>query len=158
MVLRHLPLSLVSSRLQEGTSQSRKVRPKSMPQGGKLPKLEDLGIKVEPVGDPVAAAAAVPAAAAPAERAASSGLLMPKQRLLIKIPRAAVTAATAHAAEVAAAAKKEDGAAAGGETRATKRGKGKSGVKRARPLAASRASQPPPPPPAPTSRQVQYRG
>ncbi|CBJ29267.1 Zinc finger, TAZ-type [Ectocarpus siliculosus] len=152
---------------QESAAQSRKVRPKSVPQAGKLPKLEDLGIKVEPIGDPAAAAAAavatadktaavtgvaVPAAAAPAERAASSGLLMPKQRLLIKIPRAAVTAATAHAAEVAAAAKKEDGAA-GGETRSTKRGKGKSGVKRARPLAASRASQPPPPPPAPTSRQ-----
>ncbi|CAM9145756.1 unnamed protein product [Ectocarpus sp. 12 AP-2014] len=152
---------------QESAAQSRKVRPKSVPQAGKLPKLEDLGIKVEPIGDPAAAAAAAvsatdktaavtgvaaPAAAAPAERAASSGLLMPKQRLLIKIPRAAVTAATAHAAEVAAAAKKEDGAA-GGETRSTKRGKGKSGVKRARPLAASRASQPPPPPPAPTSRQ-----
>lgn len=127
-----------------------------MPHGGKLPKLEDLGVKVEPAGSAAVAGSngalgETTTALAPAPTAAAApGLLMPKQRLLIKIPRAAVTAATANAAEVAAA-KKEDG-----DTRASKRGKGKSGVKRARPLAGTRASLPPPPPPAPTSRQVIY--
>lgn len=142
--------------------------PMPMPPGGKTPKLEDLGVKVEPAGAAAAVAdkTLLPAAvgtatittapAAAATPAGASGSLMPKQRLLIKIPRAAVTAATANAAEVAAAAaaaaKKEDG-----DTRAGKRGKGKSGVKRARPLAGTRASLPPPPPPAPTSRQVRRK-
>lgn len=132
---------------QEGAAQVRKVRPKSMPQAktatAAAAKLEDVGIKVEPT---------------PAADAAAPGSLMPKQRLLIKIPRSAVTAATAHAAEVAAAAAAVKDEVTVTDVRTSKRGKAKSGVKRARPLAGTRSSPPPPPPPAPTSRQVCFGG
>lgn len=169
------------TRPQQKAAQSRKVRPKSMPQS-KPPKLEELGVKVEPgTAAPATAtgsATPVPSAATAASNAtaAAPASLLPKQRLLIKIPRSAVTAATAHAAEVAAAAAAAEAAEASLAVRATatvaatavkvkeeatdvrvsKRGKGKSGVKRARPLAGTRTSPPPPPPPAPTSRQVGF--
>lgn len=129
---------------QESTAQPRKVRPKGSSSQAKPPKLEDLRVKVEP---------------SDADPAAASTPLMPKQRLLIKIPRSAVTAATAHAAEMAAAEAASARAAAtvkqeATDVRTSKRSKGKGGVKRARPLAGTRASSPPPPPPAPTNRQV----
>lgn len=156
---------------QDGAAQSRKVRPKSMPQGSKVPKLEDLrSIKEEPTlaPPPARATATAGAGALAAGTAAAAGggggggtgessPRLPKQRLLIKIPRRVVTAATAHAAEVAAAeaacAKVKEEPK---DSKTNRRGKGKSGVKRARPLAGTRASPPPPPPPAPTSRQVRF--